>query len=88
LGEDPTGRSLRSVRKERGEGCQVGPVRQQRGGEWRERARWGEREEAGGPGKGEFGPRAGCYSFSLFFILFCFLFEFQINPSLKFKPLI
>jgi hypothetical protein len=32
LGEDPTGRSLRSVRKERGEGCQVGPVRQQRGG--------------------------------------------------------
>jgi hypothetical protein len=41
------------------------------------------------------GPRAGkksahaqvCFFFS-FFILFCFLFEFQINTSLKFKPLI
>jgi hypothetical protein len=41
---------------------------------------WAERVES------EVGRKQGCYSF--FLILFCFLFEFQINPSLKFKPLI
>jgi hypothetical protein len=54
----------------------------------KERAVGGREKRLVGRGKGEFGPCTGFLFLFSFFILFCFLFEFQINPSLKFKPLI
>ena len=88
--EDHAGTKLaqspRSRRRRKGAGMTSGPRQAVKGGGGENWA--AERISGCGPRAGKKSAHAQVCFFFSFFILFCFLFEFQINTSLKFKPLI